>query len=164
MKKTLTVKEVADLCAVTPSTVQYWERKGAIKSFKTFGGHRRFEADAVEQFLAERGRGSASITVATEKRAEPRFAVSFPVLIFVEGLTACTASGNLSNLSNSGCCIEFASSCCNNLTSIEEKLFNNEVKIERGEGCQTINSPMAGQIRNIRLLDQKTIRVGVSLN
>jgi excisionase family DNA binding protein len=95
MREILSVRDVATLCAVAPSTVQYWEKSGFIKSFKTFGGHRRFEKETVMAFLSNRGR-----KIGDDRRREPRYSVSFPTVASIETTTESIVShGRLCDIS-----------------------------------------------------------------
>lgn len=49
----LTCGEVGDLFNVDPKTVARWANAGKIGSFKTLGGHRRFEVDEVRRIMAK---------------------------------------------------------------------------------------------------------------
>jgi excisionase family DNA binding protein len=42
---------VAELLGVSPNTVSRWAREGRLPSVFTLGGHRRFEADVVEDLM-----------------------------------------------------------------------------------------------------------------
>ena len=48
----LTPAEVAQLFRVSPKTVTRWARAGKLTAMRTLGGHRRFRASEVRQFLA----------------------------------------------------------------------------------------------------------------
>ncbi len=48
----LTPAEVAALFRVNPKTVTRWARAGKITAIRTLGGHRRFRASEVRQYLA----------------------------------------------------------------------------------------------------------------
>jgi excisionase family DNA binding protein len=48
---TLTVSQVAARLAVSAGTVRRWADSGAIESFRTPGGQRRFDSERVEEFL-----------------------------------------------------------------------------------------------------------------
>ena len=48
---TLTVSQVAARLAVSVGTVRRWADSGALESFRTPGGQRRFDAERVEEFL-----------------------------------------------------------------------------------------------------------------
>ena len=50
----LTPNEVADRLLVAPVTVRLWANRGLLPSETTPGGHRRFRAQDVEEFLARR--------------------------------------------------------------------------------------------------------------
>lgn len=39
----LSIKEAADLLGVTTTTLRNWEKEGKITSFRTTGGHRRYQ-------------------------------------------------------------------------------------------------------------------------
>jgi excisionase family DNA binding protein len=47
----LTPAEVAALFRVDPKTVTRWAKAGKLSSIRTLGGHRRYRADEVKQFL-----------------------------------------------------------------------------------------------------------------
>ena len=49
----LTPAEVATMFRVDPKTVTRWARAGKISAIRTLGGHRRFRASEVRQFLAQ---------------------------------------------------------------------------------------------------------------
>ena len=57
----LTPAEVARLFRVSPKTVTRWARSGKLSAMRTLGGHRRFKASEVREFLdrVERGQISA---------------------------------------------------------------------------------------------------------
>jgi len=47
----LTPAEVAVMFRVNPKTVTRWARSGKITAIRTLGGHRRFRASEVRQYL-----------------------------------------------------------------------------------------------------------------
>lgn len=47
----LTPSEVAAMFRVNPKTVTRWARAGKISAIRTLGGHRRFRASEIQQFL-----------------------------------------------------------------------------------------------------------------
>ena len=49
----LTPAEVAQMFRVNPKTVTRWARAGKITAIRTLGGHRRFRASEIRQYLAE---------------------------------------------------------------------------------------------------------------
>ena len=49
----LTPAEVAAMFRVNPKTVTRWARAGKISAIRTLGGHRRFRASEVQQFLEQ---------------------------------------------------------------------------------------------------------------
>lgn len=49
----LTPSEVAQMFRVNPKTVTRWARAGKITAIRTLGGHRRFRASEIRQFLVE---------------------------------------------------------------------------------------------------------------
>ena len=49
----LTPSEVAAMFRVNPKTVTRWARAGKISAIRTLGGHRRFKASEIRQFLNE---------------------------------------------------------------------------------------------------------------
>jgi excisionase family DNA binding protein len=42
---------VAELLGVSPNTVSRWAREGRLPSVLTLGGHRRFDADVIEDLM-----------------------------------------------------------------------------------------------------------------
>ena len=51
--KSLTTRQVANLCSVSHATVKRWEDAGLLVSERTNGGHRRFRAEEVARFQLE---------------------------------------------------------------------------------------------------------------
>jgi excisionase family DNA binding protein len=49
----LTPSEVAELFRVNPKTVTRWARAGKISAIRTLGGHRRFRANEILQYLEQ---------------------------------------------------------------------------------------------------------------
>ncbi|MFN8034868.1 MAG: BldC family transcriptional regulator [Acidimicrobiia bacterium] len=49
----LTPSEVAAMFRVNPKTVTRWARAGKISAIRTLGGHRRFRAAEIKQFLEQ---------------------------------------------------------------------------------------------------------------
>lgn len=49
----LTTKEVAQLAGVNLDTVRRWDKKGLIKSYRTDGGHRRYDIDSVNAYIGQ---------------------------------------------------------------------------------------------------------------
>ena len=49
----LTPAEVAQLFRVSPKTVTRWARAGKLTAMRTLGGHRRFRATEVREFLSK---------------------------------------------------------------------------------------------------------------
>jgi len=49
----LTPAEVAAMFRVNPKTVTRWARAGKISAIRTLGGHRRFRASEIRQFLEQ---------------------------------------------------------------------------------------------------------------
>jgi excisionase family DNA binding protein len=49
----LTPSEVAAMFRVNPKTVTRWARAGKISAIRTLGGHRRFRASEIHQFLSQ---------------------------------------------------------------------------------------------------------------
>lgn len=54
----LTPSEVAAMFRVNPKTVTRWARAGKISAIRTLGGHRRFRAAEIRQFLDQVEEGS----------------------------------------------------------------------------------------------------------
>lgn len=54
-KSVFTTFEAARICDVTPVTIQNWIDKGWLRAYRTPGGHRRVEREALLAFLESRG-------------------------------------------------------------------------------------------------------------
>ena len=54
-ERLLTPGEVATLFRVNPKTVTRWARSGQLNAIRTLGGHRRFRASEVAQYLERVG-------------------------------------------------------------------------------------------------------------
>lgn len=50
-RKLLTPGEVADVMHVDPKTVTRWAKAGKLTSFRTLGGHRRYDANEVQDLI-----------------------------------------------------------------------------------------------------------------
>jgi len=172
-KEILTIRQVAELCAVAPSTVQYWERKGFLKSFKTLGGHRRFERNHVLEFLEKRGRKltreSAKSILAVqnrpERRAENRIPVTFNIQAqFFNGMPEnMVFQGRLMDVSSRGFGIELTGQ------EMEKSLFKNlfskcrNIKAWLKDQVGFLKSPLEGTIRNFNF-DQDSVRIGLAFS
>ncbi len=55
--KTMTTAQAAKRLGVSPQTVQKWVDAGYLPAWKTVGGHRRLDADAVERMVTSRRSG-----------------------------------------------------------------------------------------------------------
>ncbi len=53
-KQVFTTGEVADLLHIHQTTVIDWAKRGYVKSYKTPGGHRRIEREALIKFLHDK--------------------------------------------------------------------------------------------------------------
>ncbi len=53
-KKAFTTFEVAEICDVTPVTIQNWIDKGWLRAYRTPGGHRRVRREELLSFLESR--------------------------------------------------------------------------------------------------------------
>lgn len=49
----ITIQEASKILGVTPKTLRIWEKDGKIKSYKTEGGHRRYNLQDLESFNEE---------------------------------------------------------------------------------------------------------------
>jgi excisionase family DNA binding protein len=49
----LTVSQVAKRLGVSPGTVRRWSDQGDLPCFRSPGGQRRFDVEAVDRFIAE---------------------------------------------------------------------------------------------------------------
>lgn len=52
-RKLIKPKQASKLLGVSPQTLIDWEKKGFLKSVKTFGGHRRFFEKEIMEILNE---------------------------------------------------------------------------------------------------------------
>jgi excisionase family DNA binding protein len=173
MKEILTIRQVAELCAVAPSTVQYWERRGFLKSFKTLGGHRRFERGHVLEFLEKRGRSltresAKSILAARnrpERRSENRIPLTFNIQAqFVNGMPDnAVFQGRLMDVSSKGFGIVITS------PETDQSLFKNlvprcrNIKAWLKDQVGYLKSPLEGTIRNFNVA-QDSIRIGLAFS
>lgn len=66
----VSTREAADLLGVAVRTVQLWVESGALRAWKTAGGHRRIPRESVEAMLAARS-SSLSATPAASPAAQP---------------------------------------------------------------------------------------------
>ncbi|MBL8028713.1 MAG: PilZ domain-containing protein [Fibrobacteres bacterium] len=165
IKKILSVRDVASLCAVAPSTVQYWEKNGYLKSFKTLGGHRRFERANVISFLSVRGRTIESSSSAnSERRSEPRFPVNFTAVAKLENAPLSELpEGRLADISANGCSLEIPASdtvAKDILDYLSEKPL---MKVDTENGASIIKTPFSGSVRNFSL-KEGLLRIGLSFN
>ncbi len=48
-----TTRDVADMLQVDKSTIKRWTDEGKLKCFRTPGGHRKFRAEDLSQFMAD---------------------------------------------------------------------------------------------------------------
>ena len=53
-RKSITTAQAADRLGVSPQTIQKWVDAGHLPAWKTMGGHRRLDADAVDRMVEER--------------------------------------------------------------------------------------------------------------
>lgn len=58
-KKSITTAQAAERLGVSPQTIQKWVDAGHLPAWKTMGGHRRLDADAVDRMVEERRSGDA---------------------------------------------------------------------------------------------------------
>ena len=75
----LTPSEVAAMFRVNPKTVTRWARAGKISAIRTLGGHRRFRASEIRQFLEQVERptsGSEPTAVRSSRRRASQFVVA----------------------------------------------------------------------------------------
>jgi excisionase family DNA binding protein len=174
MDDVLTVQKVAELCAVSSSTIQYWERKGYLKSYRTLGGHRRFRKDEVLAFLEKRGLSLSPHKAdeplfthfKTDRRKEPRWQIgcSAEVELFdeVSNNTLATAQGRITDISNCGFGLVLEDpSDLPTLVSLLKKVHILRVRTKNGEGG-FFKNPLIGSIRNIRQSGDQ-VRIGLNL-
>ena len=65
-RKSITTAQAAERLGVSPQTIQKWVDAGHLPAWKTMGGHRRLDADAVDRMAMERhsgfvGAGAAAV-------------------------------------------------------------------------------------------------------
>jgi excisionase family DNA binding protein len=173
MKEIITIRQVAKLCAVAPSTVQYWERKGFLKSFKTLGGHRRFEKDHVLEFLEKRGRKltreSAQSILADQnrpdRRSEPRIPVSFNIQAQFanDAPESILFQGRLLDVSPKGFGILLTGQESDK--SVFKNLFSKyrNMKAWLKDQVGFLKTPLEGSIKNFNI-EQDSIRIGLAFN
>lgn len=53
-RKSITTAQAAERLGVSPQTIQKWVDAGHLPAWKTMGGHRRLDADAVDRMAVER--------------------------------------------------------------------------------------------------------------
>ncbi|MFH0920779.1 MAG: helix-turn-helix domain-containing protein [Fibrobacterota bacterium] len=167
----LTIRQVAELCAVVPSTVQHWERRGVLNSFKTFGGHRRFHREDVLAFLAQRGRKLTRRSsddllhkrFKSERRCETRLELQLSVEAeFTDGVTTDTrCEAHLTDVSNHGFGIVLQNpSTAQSLTTFIKKFHTLKAWIKDEVGF--LKNPLVGTIRNVRH-NSDQIKIGLAL-
>ena len=52
-KKMLTTKQASEIAGVNKDTIRRWEDKGLIKSYRTDGGHRRYDAESLNNYILQ---------------------------------------------------------------------------------------------------------------
>lgn len=52
-KKMLSTKQASEIAGVNKDTIRRWETKGFIKSYRTEGGHRRYDADSLYEYILQ---------------------------------------------------------------------------------------------------------------
>jgi excisionase family DNA binding protein len=98
----LTPNEVADRLLVAPVTVRLWANRGLLPSETTPGGHRRFRAQDVEDFIARRrklqdqGTGHPSRILLIDDNIRYTQALATVLTARVPGLAVDTASDGFS--------------------------------------------------------------------
>lgn len=68
-EQSISTREAGELLGVSLRTVQLWVESGALKAWKTAGGHRRILRSSVEEMLEQRRRASSGESPAPEGRA-----------------------------------------------------------------------------------------------
>lgn len=173
MKEIITIRQVAQLCAVAPSTVQYWERKGYLKSFKTLGGHRRFEKSLVLEFLEKRGRkltreSAKSIIEAgsrQNRRSEDRIPVEFSINAqFTNGQHEETPlTGRILDISTKGFGIVLTGHHIDK--SVFRSFFSKyrTLKAWLKDQVGYIKNPLEGNIQNF-VINHDSVRIGLAFS
>lgn len=54
MEKLLTIKEASTYLNVSQDSLRKWDKSGKLKSLKTFGGHRRYDTDTLDEFIGKK--------------------------------------------------------------------------------------------------------------
>lgn len=52
-KKMLTTKQASEIAGVNKDTIRRWEDKGLIKSYRTDGGHRRYDTESLYNYILQ---------------------------------------------------------------------------------------------------------------
>jgi excisionase family DNA binding protein len=52
-EKMLTTKQASEIAGVNCDTIRRWENKGLIKSYRTEGGHRRYDSDSLYNYIRQ---------------------------------------------------------------------------------------------------------------
>lgn len=52
-KKMLSTKQASEIAGVNKDTIRRWESKGLIKSYRTDGGHRRYDAESLYNYILQ---------------------------------------------------------------------------------------------------------------
>jgi len=171
MSDILTISQVAELCAVVPSTVQYWERKGFLSSFKTLGGHRRFRKEEVLTFLERRGRKISQRNAdemlyrrfKSERRTEPRLELQYTIEaeLINSGEGETRLAGHLTDVSNHGFGVLLKGPDAQaSLQNFIRKFHTIKAWIKDEAGF--LKNPLIGTIRNVRQQSDQ-IRIGLAL-
>jgi len=63
-RKSITTAQAAERLGVSPQTIQKWVDAGHLPAWKTMGGHRRLDAEAVERMVVERHTSSGVVAAA----------------------------------------------------------------------------------------------------
>ncbi len=71
-KRWLTLKEAANMLGIHPATLRAWADEGAIPSFRTRGGHRRFAVEDIQAFLEEHTQGKHVLAQREDQRIVTR--------------------------------------------------------------------------------------------
>ena len=166
--KCLTTKEVARLCRVSDATVKRWEDAGLIKSQRTGGGHRRFQAEDIARFQREQGSGSkASNGDASAVRAARRRTDNFQSdsALFHSLIVGCEEDAanlligaHLQGKSLSEICDDLI---CPAMRQIGELWYNGELSITQEHIATRVAGNAVYKLRNLLPVSEATGRLAM---
>jgi excisionase family DNA binding protein len=152
--------EVAEIFDVNPSTISLWVKKGKLRPHKTLGGNFRFRRSDIEKIISEKDT-SLDQPAVTERRKEPRYTVSYPVIVKTGvGAISFTYNAIIRDISGHG---------MNLLVLDSNDLLG---RLTRGEAAKltVLNLPeglfkeeVVGQVRHFEQSEERQVILGVSI-